>query len=69
MGARGRICRRALAPRRSGRMRRRSILRGKLAAAGLQVTEMEEWAGKMVFADVGAIVYYLKATPWLVPEL
>jgi SAM-dependent methyltransferase len=41
---------------------------GKLATAGLQVTEMEEWAGKMVFADVGAIVYYLKATPWIVPE-
>ena len=41
---------------------------GKLAAAGLQVTEMEEWAGKMVFADVGAIVYYLKAVPWIVPD-
>ena len=40
----------------------------KLTAAGLQVTEMEEWEGKMVFADVGAIVYYLKATPWIVPE-
>ncbi len=40
---------------------------GKLTAAGLQVTEMEEWAGKTVFADVGAIVYYLTAVPWLVP--
>ena len=41
---------------------------GKLAAAGLLLTETEEWAGKMVFADVGAIVYYLKATPWIVPD-
>jgi hypothetical protein len=41
---------------------------GKLDAAGLRLAEMEEWSGKMVFADVGAIVYYLKATPWIVPE-
>jgi SAM-dependent methyltransferase len=41
---------------------------GKLDATGLRPAEMEEWSGKMVFADVGAIVYYLKATPWIVPE-
>ena len=41
---------------------------GKLTAAGLQLAEMEEWSGKMIFTDVGAIVYYLKATPWIVPD-
>jgi len=39
----------------------------KLDAAGLKVVGTEEWRGKLVFADVGAIVYYLKAVPWLVP--
>lgn len=39
----------------------------KLAAAGLTITEQQEWTGKFTFADVGAIVYYLKAVPWLVP--
>ena len=39
----------------------------KLEAAGLKVVGTEEWWGKLVFADVGAIVYYLKAVPWLVP--
>ena len=39
-----------------------------LEAAGLTMTAVEEWEGRMVFADVGAIVYYLKAIPWEVPE-
>lgn len=39
----------------------------KLEAAGLVMTAVEEWEGRMVFADVGAIVYYLKAIPWEVP--
>jgi SAM-dependent methyltransferase len=39
----------------------------KLATAGLSITEEQEWAGKVTFADIGAIVYYLKAVPWLVP--
>ena len=33
----------------------------------MKVVGTEEWWGKLVFADVGAIVYYLKAVPWLVP--
>jgi len=39
----------------------------KLEAAGLEVVRAEEWWGDLAFADVGAIVYYLKAVPWLVP--
>lgn len=39
----------------------------KLEAAGLTIVVAEEWSGKLCFTDVGAIVYYLKAVPWLVP--
>ena len=38
-----------------------------LEAAGLTIVTVEEWEGRLLFADVGAIVYYLKATPWEVP--
>ena len=38
-----------------------------LEAAGLTIETLQEWDGRLVFADVGAIVYYLKATPWEVP--
>lgn len=40
----------------------------RLNAAGLNVEKAEEWQGKIIFHDVGAIVYYLKAVPWLVPD-
>ncbi len=39
----------------------------KLEAEGLKVVTAEEWSGKLAFCDVGAIVYYLKTVPWLVP--
>lgn len=39
----------------------------RLAAAGLELVELEEYAGAEVFADVGAVVYFLTAIPWLVP--
>jgi len=39
----------------------------RLEAAGLTVVEVREWSGRLSFTDVGAIVYYLKAVPWLVP--
>jgi SAM-dependent methyltransferase len=35
--------------------------------AGLTMATAEDWSGKFTFTDVGAIVYYLKAVPWLVP--
>ncbi|MXY72660.1 MAG: class I SAM-dependent methyltransferase [Dehalococcoidia bacterium] len=38
-----------------------------LEAAGLTIQNIEEWEGRLTFTDVGAIVYYLKATPWEVP--
>ena len=39
-----------------------------LKAAGLTIVTLEEWEGRLVFNDVGAIVYYLKAIPWEVPD-
>ena len=39
----------------------------RLQAAGLTNVDQQEWTGKLAFTDVGAIVYYLKAVPWLVP--
>lgn len=40
----------------------------RLKAAGLEIVNNQEWSGQLAFTDVGAIVYYLKAVPWLVPE-
>ena len=39
-----------------------------LEAAGLTILDAQNWEGNLSFADVGAIVYYLKAVPWLVPN-
>jgi SAM-dependent methyltransferase len=38
-----------------------------ISSAGLATDVAQEWEGKMTFEDVGAIVYYLKAIPWIVP--
>jgi len=40
----------------------------RLQAAGLEMAQVQEWAGKLHFTDVGAIVYYLKCVPWEVPD-
>ncbi|MGQ9515214.1 MAG: methyltransferase domain-containing protein [Thermoproteota archaeon] len=39
----------------------------RIALSGLVVEIAQEWEGKTFFKDVGAIVYYLKAIPWIVP--
>jgi len=38
-----------------------------LQSAGFNVLDVKDWSGRLAFTDVGAIVYYLKAVPWLVP--
>jgi SAM-dependent methyltransferase len=38
----------------------------RLQDAGLTILVAEEWSGAFSFTDVGAIVYYLKAVPWVV---
>ncbi len=39
----------------------------RLKSAGLEIVNFQEWSGQITFTDVGAIIYYLKAVPWLVP--
>ena len=39
-----------------------------LEASGLTILDARNWEGNLSFTDVGAIVYYLKAVPWLVPN-
>jgi SAM-dependent methyltransferase len=39
----------------------------RLKSAGLNIMDTQEWSGQLAFTDVGAVVYYLKAVPWLVP--
>jgi SAM-dependent methyltransferase len=39
----------------------------RLAAAGLELLQGADWRGNFAFKDVGKLVYYLKAIPWLVP--
>lgn len=38
-----------------------------LAKAGLEIVNVQTWTGSVTFTDIGALVYYLKAIPWLVP--
>jgi SAM-dependent methyltransferase len=40
----------------------------RLVDAGLEITNSADWRGELTFTDVGAVVYYLKAIPWLVPN-
>lgn len=34
--------------------------------AGFKIKDAREWRGKIEFKDVGAVVYFLKAIPWIV---
>ena len=38
-----------------------------ITRAGFTIKEAQEWRGKFEFKDVSAVVYYLKAIPWIVP--
>ena len=40
----------------------------RLKVAGLEIVNHQDWSGELTFTDVGAIVYFLKAVPWLVPS-
>lgn len=40
----------------------------KIRETNLVVEIAQEWTGKLIFKDVGAIVYYLKAVPWIVAD-
>jgi SAM-dependent methyltransferase len=38
-----------------------------IAREGLELVDGREYSGAEMFADVGALVYFLRAIPWLVP--
>ncbi len=38
----------------------------KVLEAGLKIKKADEWAGQTKFFDLGALVYFLKAVPWIV---
>lgn len=40
----------------------------QFTAADFDVELAQEWFGKVTFADVGAVIYYLRAVPWLVDD-
>ncbi len=40
----------------------------RLAEAGLDMVTVQTWTGHVTFTDVGALVYYLHAVPWFVPN-
>lgn len=43
-----------------------SRVREDLIALGFEIRDVREWSGPVEFSDVGAIVYFLKAIPWVV---
>lgn len=40
----------------------------RLEAEGLVIRRGETWTGRQTFRDVGALVYFLRAVPWVVPQ-
>lgn len=41
-------------------------VRKELKSAGFIIKQAKKWSGKTTFKDMGALVYYLKAIPWIV---
>ena len=37
-----------------------------LQAGGLAIVQAQHWTGRQTFFDVGALIYFLKAIPWVV---
>lgn len=44
-------------------------IKDNIQNAGFEIRDAREWRGKIEFKDVGAIVYFLKAIPWIVEGL
>lgn len=43
-------------------------VKNQMIKQGFKIHESDEWTGKIIFKDVGALVYLLKAVPWLVDD-
>lgn len=41
-------------------------IKDDIQSAGFEIKDAREWKGEIEFKDVGAIVYFLKAIPWIV---
>lgn len=45
-----------------------NIARENLEKAGFKIEKAKKWMGKAEFKDVGAIIYFLKAIPWIIED-
>jgi SAM-dependent methyltransferase len=41
-------------------------VRDELVTLGFEVLRGEEWRGRVTFLDVGAVIYFLRAVPWVI---
>jgi len=44
------------------------VAKQRLEEVGFKITQAREWSGRVEFNDVGALVYFLKAIPWIVKD-
>ncbi len=44
------------------------LAKEELEEVGFEIEQADEWLGKVEFKDVGALVYFLKAIPWIVKD-
>jgi len=44
------------------------VAKQRLEEVGFKITQAKEWSGRVEFKDVGALVYFLKAIPWVVKD-
>ena len=56
------------APDKAGTAWNLAFAAAQLAAAGFQIIDQREEFPETEFLDIGAVVYYLKAVPWQVPD-
>ncbi|GAG20207.1 unnamed protein product, partial [marine sediment metagenome] len=45
-----------------------NIVAKELKQCGMIIKRLESWEGKVIFKDVGALVFILKAVPWTVDD-
>lgn len=55
-------------PRPTSSDNRLSSVSAALEAHGLALQRAEPWRGHQIFTDVGALIYFLKAVPWVVDD-
>lgn len=44
------------------------VVTGQLQALGFDLRQARDWRGDLTFLDVGALVYFLRAIPWIVND-